>query len=129
MKPALAALEALGPAIDDHLHMLLPALMRLLHPGAPTPLDIKRAALKSLRRLLPRMPLAGCPSAVLHPLIRVLDGASEELRRDALDTICVTGVMLGPEFAIFVPTLHKVNGRKEIQIAHYPQALPLPHYD
>jgi hypothetical protein len=33
VKPALHALEALGPAVEEHLHLLLPALVRLL--GGP----------------------------------------------------------------------------------------------
>lgn len=44
VRPALSALEALGPAVEEHLHMLLPALMRLVLPGqAVTPLDIRRS--------------------------------------------------------------------------------------
>jgi len=32
--PALRALEALGPALEAHLQLLLPALVRLICPGA-----------------------------------------------------------------------------------------------
>ena len=47
VRPALGALEALGGAVDDSLHLLLPALMRLISPAASsTPLEIKRAALR-----------------------------------------------------------------------------------
>ena len=34
--PALRALEALGPALEAHLQLLLPALVRLICPGATT---------------------------------------------------------------------------------------------
>lgn len=33
VEPALASLEALGPALEDHLQLLLPALVRLICPG------------------------------------------------------------------------------------------------
>ena len=33
VRPALGALEALGAALEDHLPLLLPALVRLIHPG------------------------------------------------------------------------------------------------
>ena len=33
VQPALTALEALGPALEDHLPLLLPALVRLVPPG------------------------------------------------------------------------------------------------
>lgn len=76
---------------------------------AGTPVEIRRAALHSMRRLLPRMPLAGSSAAVLHPLLRVLDGNAEELRRDAADTICSVAIALGPDFALFVPTISRVR--------------------
>lgn len=72
-----------------------------------TPLDVKRAALASIKRLLPRMNLSGHASAVMHPLLRVLD-ASEELRRDALDTLEALALPLGADFAIFLPSIRKV---------------------
>ena len=39
--------------------------------GGP-PVDIRLAALRSMRRLLPRMHLAGYSSSIMHPLIRCL---------------------------------------------------------
>jgi FKBP12-rapamycin complex-associated protein len=47
-----------------------------------------------MRKLLPRVQLAGYASAILHPLIKVLSGPHDELRRDALDTICAMAVAL-----------------------------------
>ena len=76
---------------------------------AGTPVETRRAALHSMRRLLPRMPLAGSAAAVLHPLLRVLDGSLDELRRDAADTICAVALALGPDFALFVPTISRVR--------------------
>ena len=87
---------------------------------AGTPVEIRRAALHSMRRLLPRMPLAGSSAAVLHPLLRVLDGNSEDLRRDAADTICSVAIALGPDFALFVPTISRVSAWS----AFHRQALP-----
>lgn len=72
VRPALLCIEALGAAVEDHLHLLLPAIVRLVTSGQSSmPLDIRRAALRSMRRLLPRMSLSGYSSAVLHPLIKV----------------------------------------------------------
>ncbi len=70
--------------------------------------------------LLPRMQLAGFSSAVLHPLIRLLDGPSDELRERALDTLCSVSLAIGPDFAIFVPTIKKVwvaDGRGQAHCA------------
>lgn len=102
-------LQALGPSIEDHLHLLLPSLVRLISPSvSATPLELRRAVLRSMKRLLPRMQLAGFASALLHPLIRVVsDGSPDELRQDALDTICACALPLGPDFALFVPSIRK----------------------
>lgn len=35
VQPALDALEAIGPTLEDHLQLLLPALVRLVPPGTP----------------------------------------------------------------------------------------------
>lgn len=37
VEPALDALEALGPALEDHLQLLLPALVRLVPAGGHPP--------------------------------------------------------------------------------------------
>ena len=46
-------------------------------------MEVRRSGLRSMRRMLPRMQLAGRASAIMHPLVRVLDGPAEELRREA----------------------------------------------
>eukprot|EP00879_Flechtneria_rotunda_P007003 GHRR01007352.1.p1 GENE.GHRR01007352.1~~GHRR01007352.1.p1 ORF type:complete len:2075 (+),score=775.15 GHRR01007352.1:2-6226(+) len=116
IKPALYALECLGVALEEQLHLLLPALMRLVaSPGSNTPLEIRRLVLRSMKRLLPRMHLAGYSSAVLQPLMKVVDGPHGDLRWDALDTICALAVALGQDFSIFVPTLCKIVFRHKIQ--------------
>lgn len=41
-------------SIDEHMYLLLPALVRLFRPDVSNaPLDIRRAAIKTLGRLLP----------------------------------------------------------------------------
>ncbi|MEW5308376.1 MAG: hypothetical protein WDW38_000344 [Sanguina aurantia] len=108
LKPALAALEALGSAVEEHLHLLLPALVRLINPAqSSTPVEIRRITLTSMRKLLPRMQLNGYTSAVLQPLIKVLDGSADDLRQPALNAICAMAVVLGPGLDIFLPSIRK----------------------
>ena len=40
--------------------------------------------MQSMQRLLPRMALAKQASNVIHPMLRLLDGEYDELRRDAV---------------------------------------------
>lgn len=50
------------------------------------PPRIRRATMQSMQRLLPRMALAKQASTVMHPMLRLLDGEHDELRRDAVGT-------------------------------------------
>ncbi len=95
-----------------HTHILTPITPTTnTHTAVvTTPLAVRKAALHSTRQLLSRMQLAGYSSAILHPLLRVLDGPAEELRKDTLETILSLSVALGSDFAIFVATIRKVCG-------------------
>lgn len=43
-------------SLDEHMHLLLPALVRLFRPDVSNaPIEIRSAAIKTLARLLPRM--------------------------------------------------------------------------
>lgn len=42
--------QALGPAVEEHLHLVLPALVNLICPRiSSTPFDVRRTALQSMR--------------------------------------------------------------------------------
>jgi len=105
----LHAIESFGSSIEDNLHILLPALMRLISPNATaTPMEIKRSILESLARILKCMKLSGYGSAVVQPLARILSLGPQPLKRTALDTICAAAVSLGEEFSFFVPSIRKL---------------------
>jgi FKBP12-rapamycin complex-associated protein len=60
----LHALEVFSSSVEEHLHLVLPALVRLFQPGvADVPLAVRQMTLQSLRRLLPRLQLTGCVSS------------------------------------------------------------------
>jgi hypothetical protein len=48
-------------SVDEHMYLLLPALVRLFRPDVSNaPLDIRRAAIKTLGRLLPCVQVIRC---------------------------------------------------------------------
>eukprot|EP00198_Chlamydomonas_reinhardtii_P008241 XP_001697578.1 target of rapamycin, growth-regulatory PI3K-like protein kinase [Chlamydomonas reinhardtii] len=99
----LASLRALVGYVRQHMRRFLPDLTQLVHEFWP-------AAPRTCLALIADLGMA------LRDDIRcVLDGHSDEqLRRDALDTICAVAVCLGPEFAIFVPTIRKACQRHRL---------------
>ncbi|CAI0401188.1 unnamed protein product [Linum tenue] len=102
----LHTLEVFGGTLDEHMHLLFPALIRLFKVDAPV--DIRRAAIKTLTRLIPRVQVTGHISSLVHHLKLVLDGKNDELRKDALDALCCLAHALGEDFTIFIPSLHKL---------------------
>ncbi|XAR52952.1 Non-specific serine/threonine protein kinase [Bertholletia excelsa] len=102
----LHTLEVFGGTLDEHMHLLLPALIRLFKVDASV--DIRRAAIKTLTRLIPRVQVTGHISALVHHLKLVLDGKNDELRKDAVDALCCLAHALGEDFTIFVPSIHKL---------------------
>ncbi|KAL7199558.1 hypothetical protein ACSBR2_021782 [Camellia fascicularis] len=102
----LHTLEVFGGTLDEHMHLLLPALIRLFNVDASV--NIRHAAIKTLTRLIPRVQVIGHISALVHHLKLVLDGKSDELRKDAVDALCCLAHALGEDFTIFIPSIHKL---------------------
>lgn len=102
----LHTLEVFGGTLDEHMHLLLPALIRLFK--IDTTVDVRRAAIKTLTRLIPRVQVTGHISAIVHHLRLVLDGKNDELRRDAVDALCCLAYAVGEDFTIFISSIRKL---------------------
>ncbi|XP_047147730.1 serine/threonine-protein kinase TOR isoform X1 [Vigna umbellata] len=102
----LHTLEVFGGTLDEHMHLLLPALIRLFKVDASV--AIRRAAIKTLTSLIPRVQVTGHISSLVHHLKLVLDGKNDELRKDAVDALCCLAYALGEDFTIFIPSIHKL---------------------
>nr|GEW20723.1 serine/threonine-protein kinase TOR isoform X2 [Tanacetum cinerariifolium] len=68
----LRTLRVFGGTLDEHMHLLLPALIRLFIVDASV--DIRRAAIKTLIRIIPRVQVRGHISLLVDHLKLVLDG-------------------------------------------------------
>ncbi|KAM2510739.1 hypothetical protein EV2_035938 [Malus domestica] len=102
----LHTLEVFGGTLDEHMHLLLPALIRLFKVDASV--DIRHAAIKTLTKLIPHVQVTGHISSLVHHLKLVLDGKNDELRKDAVDALYCLAHALGEDFTIFIPSIHKL---------------------
>ncbi|XP_017970870.1 PREDICTED: serine/threonine-protein kinase TOR [Theobroma cacao] len=109
----LHTLEVFGGTLDEHMHLLLPALIRLFKVDASV--EMRRAAIKTLTRLIPRVQVTGHISSLVHHLKLVLDGKNDELRKDAVDALCCLAHALGEDFTIFIPSIHKLLLRHRLR--------------
>ncbi|XP_059653076.1 serine/threonine-protein kinase TOR-like isoform X1 [Cornus florida] len=106
VRDILHTLEVFGGTLDEHMHLLLPALIRLFKVDASV--ETRRASIKTLTRLIPCVQVTGHISALVHHLKLVLDGKNDELRKDAVDALCCLAHALGEDFTIFIPSIQKL---------------------
>ncbi|CAA7396540.1 unnamed protein product [Spirodela intermedia] len=102
----LHTLEVFGGNLDEHMHLLLPALIRLFKVDAPV--NVRRCAIYTLTKLVPYVQVAGHVSSLVHHLKLVLDGNNDELRKDAADALCFMAHALWEDFMIFIPSIRKL---------------------
>ena len=106
---ALKTLCALGTVLEGSLTLLLPSIFQVLGAkgDSEAPLTVKMDIMSSLQAMLPTMQLGSHASAILHPLIRIMNGPSEELRVRALDIICCISLAIGDDIRVFIPPIRK----------------------
>ncbi|KAL0384340.1 UNVERIFIED_CONTAM: Serine/threonine-protein kinase TOR [Sesamum radiatum] len=121
----LRTLEVFGGTLDEHMHLLLPALIRIFKVDASV--EVRRAAIRTLTRLIPRVQVTGHISACAsfeacvgrlnlsfgvycyrESGSYVIFPKNDELRKDALDALCCLAHALGEDFTIFIPSIHKL---------------------
>uniref|UniRef100_A0A1D1Y0I7 Serine/threonine-protein kinase TOR n=2 Tax=Anthurium amnicola TaxID=1678845 RepID=A0A1D1Y0I7_9ARAE len=109
----LHTLEVFGGTLDEHMHLLLPALIRLFKVDASV--DVRRRAINALTTLVPHVQVSGHVSALVHHLKIVLDGNNDDLRKDAVDALCILAHALREDFMIFVPSIRKLLLKHRLQ--------------
>lgn len=108
----LSALQKFGSTLDEYLHLVLPAIVRLF--DAPDcPIAVSRAALNTIDQLADTLDYTDFASRIIHPLIRVLDN-NAELRATAVETLCSVATQLGRRYAPFAPLAVKTLSKHRI---------------
>lgn len=82
-------------------------------------LFLRIVAIQTVGRLCKKLNFADYASRIIHPLARVLDSDSTELREDAMQTLYQLVYQLGSDYAIFIPMVGKIMTKREIQSTTY----------
>ncbi|EGG15157.1 protein kinase [Cavenderia fasciculata] len=115
----LKALEVFGTNLDDYLHLVIPAVVKLFEQVDVTT-QVRTLAIQTIGRLCKKLNFSDYASRIIHPLARVLDVPGEnDLKDDALQTLCSLVYQLGSDYAIFIPMVGKVLNKREISSASY----------
>lgn len=113
----LQALEVIAKNLDDYLHLIIPALVRLIEQ-IYVPIDVRKKAIESIGRLSYQLNFEDYASRIGHPLARILE--TQPLQREnVMDTLCALVYNLGPNYAMIVQVINKVLIRHKISHPFY----------
>ena len=107
-RKVLYILAALDNNLCDHLHLVIPALMRAVS-SEELLVVIRISSLKTLRRLIFIDGIENYASAIIHPLVRLLASPQTMLRRDILLVLCSMVYKLTTDYIHYIPLVHKVR--------------------
>jgi FKBP12-rapamycin complex-associated protein len=102
------AFQTFGANIEEYLHLVIPVIVKAYERQDLTT-SLRKKAIQTIDGLSKRVNFSDHASRIVHPLVRVLESASNELRQAVMDTLCSLVIQLGSDFAIFVPTINKVG--------------------
>ncbi|KAL9656580.1 hypothetical protein ABK040_012162 [Willaertia magna] len=131
-RKSLHAMVVFGRHLEEYLYLIIPAIVRVVESFL-TPVTTKREAIKTIGKLSRILNLSEYSSRIIHPLVRTLKIPNNELRQDAMDTLCNLIHQLGSNFSIFIPVVTKVLSQHNIAhqrynelVFHLLKNLPLP---
>ncbi|OBZ74140.1 Phosphatidylinositol 3-kinase tor2 [Grifola frondosa] len=104
-----------GANIEEYLQLVIPIIVKT-YERTDAVLPLRKKAIQTIDGLSRRVNFSDHASRIIHPLVRVLMLANNELRVAAMDTLCSLIIQLGSDFAIFVPTINK--GMSHNRISH-----------
>ncbi|KAF9525319.1 phosphatidylinositol 3-kinase [Crepidotus variabilis] len=113
-----------GANIEEYLHLVIPIIVKSYErrdfTDRPESLTaLRKRAIQTIDGMSRRINFSDHASRIIHPLIRVLEDGSNELRMAVMDTLCSLVVQLGSDFAIFVPTINKCLLRNRVPHPKY----------
>ncbi|EIW79336.1 atypical PIKK FRAP protein kinase [Coniophora puteana RWD-64-598 SS2] len=107
-----------GSNIEEYLHLVIPVIVKSAERSDGS-ISLRKKAIQTIAHLSQRVNFSDHASRIVHPLVRVLDGQSNELRQASMDTLCAVMIQLGSDFAIFIPTINKSMLRNRISHPRY----------
>lgn len=113
----LQALQKFGGTLDEHIHLVLPPIVRLFD-STDCPLLVCKTALETVDVLSDSLNFSDLASRIIHPLVRVLDN-SPDLRPVAMETLCALVNQLGKKYSIFIPLVHRTLAKYKIAHQKY----------
>ncbi|KAK7025239.1 Serine/threonine-protein kinase TOR [Favolaschia claudopus] len=112
------ALQAFGSIIEEYLYLLIPVIVKTYERVDGTT-ALRKRAIQTIDVLTRHVNFSDHASRIIHPMVRVLNGANNELRVAVLDALCSLVVQLGSDFAVFVPMINQCLVRTKMSHPRY----------
>ncbi|KAL4269010.1 Serine/threonine-protein kinase TOR [Pleurotus pulmonarius] len=112
------AFVTFGTNIEEYLQLVIPVIVHT-YERTDASAALRKKAIQTIESLSARVNFSDHASRIIHPLVRVLDTAGNDIRQTALDTLCAFVYQLGSDFAIFVSTIQKVMAKHRITHPKY----------
>jgi FKBP12-rapamycin complex-associated protein len=103
----LHAITVLGRNLEDSLHLVIPAVIRVVE-NRDVPGDVQKAAVQALGHLCRKVNLAEHATRIVHPLVRVLPSVDAAMRLAVMDALTSLGYQMAGDFLIFSKLILKV---------------------
>lgn len=112
----LTNMHMLGTNLEEYVHLIVPNVVNLFYFS---PSNLRIAALQCISDLSQILDLSEMASRIVHPLLRVLNSANDELvRQTCLETLCNVAFKLGPRYLVFVesvyPAIQKIKNSTNV---------------
>ncbi|VVC87256.1 unnamed protein product [Leptidea sinapis] len=113
----LYAIQKFGDNLDDYMHLVIPAIVKLFDAN-DCPVKVAKVAMETVDYLSDSLNYSELVSRIIHPIVRSLD-TNYALRPTAMDTLCALIAQLGRKYIDFIPLVQKVLTKHKIQHHNY----------
>lgn len=114
----LNALLIFGQNLEEYLHLVIPAVVKVAE-APENPPALKKSAVQLLGQLCRILNLRDQGSRIVHPMIRILNSQSTELKSVCMDTLARLASQMGSEYSVFIHTVKKEMVKNLIQHPQY----------
>jgi FKBP12-rapamycin complex-associated protein len=119
-KRVLTALELIGPHLDDYLHLITPALMKVIEELNVSS-DVRLMAINAFGRLSRVLNFSDYASRIIHPIARLLQdyALSMDIKHAAVDVLCYIVYQCGSDYVVFIPMLNRILNEQQFNHTTY----------
>ena len=131
-KRVLHTLLVFGQNAEEHMHMIIPGLVRLFQKQT-NPVAIRKIGIDTIGKITRSVNISDYASTIIHNLTDVFNGKELTLKQAALDCICAYIFQLGEDYLLYVNTVKKVlvtnhvpHHNYDILVSRLEEGEPLP---